>query len=58
MQVKYVKKIYEIKLNEIDYVNKVNELRKLAEVYENVFDTHDVVNVRCGMKVKSKKIKS
>ena len=49
MQVKYVQKIYEIKINEADYLNKINELRKLIKVYESVFDTHGVLNVRCDI---------
>ena len=49
IQLKYIKKIYEIKLNETDYLNKINELRKLVKTYESVFDTHDVVNVRCDI---------
>ena len=38
IQAKYNKKIYEMKINEIDYVNKIKELCKLAKVYESVFD--------------------
>ena len=48
MQVNYVQKIYEIKINETDYLQKFNELRKFV-VYESVFDTHDVLNVRCDI---------
>ena len=43
---KYIKKIYEIKLNDIDYLNKIKELCKLAKVHESVFDQEDVLNVR------------
>ena len=46
MQAKYIKKIYEMKLNEIDYLNKIKELCKLLKVYESVFDQKDVLNVR------------
>ena len=46
IQAKYIKKIYEIKLNEIDYLNKIKELCKLLKVYESVFDQEDVLNVR------------
>ena len=31
MQVKYVKMKYEMKIHEIDYQNKVNELRKINQ---------------------------
>ena len=44
-QAKYIKKIYEMKLNEIDYSNKIKELCKLLKVYESVFDQEDVLNV-------------
>ena len=60
MQVNYVQKIYEIKINETDYLQKFNELRKFV-VYESVFDTHDVLNVRCDisfLEVNSKKLKT
>ena len=46
IQAKYVKKICEINLNEIDYSNKNKELCKLLKVYESVFDKEDVLNVR------------
>ena len=46
IQAKYIKKIYEMKLNEIDYSNKIKELCKLLKVYESVFDQEDVLNVR------------
>ena len=50
MQVKYVQEIlYDIKINETDHLNKFNELRKLINVYESVFDTHGVLNVRCDI---------
>ena len=42
IQAKYNKKIYEMKIHEIDYVNKIKELCKLAKVYESVFDQEDV----------------
>ena len=46
IQAKYIKKIYEMKINEIDYLNKIKELCKLPKVYESVFDQDDVLNVR------------
>ena len=46
IQAKYIKKIYEIKLHEIDYLNKIKEFCKLLKVYESVFDQEDVLNVR------------
>ena len=46
IEAKYIKKIYEIKVNEIDYSNKIKELCKLLKVYESVFDQEDVLNVR------------
>ena len=46
IQVKYIKKIYEMKINEIDYSNKIKELRKLLNVYESLFDQEDVLNVK------------
>ena len=45
IQAKYIKKIYEMKINEIDYLNKIKELCKLLKVYESVFDQEDVLNV-------------
>ena len=45
IQAKYIKKIYEMKLNEIDYSNKIKELCILLKVYESVFDQEDVLNV-------------
>ena len=45
LQAKYIKKIYEMKINEIDYLNKIKELCKLLKVYESVFDQEDVLNV-------------
>ena len=45
MQVMYIKKIYEMRINHIDYQNKMNEFRKLINVYEGVFDYEDVRNV-------------
>ena len=46
IQAKYIKKIYEMKINEIDYSNKIKELRKLFNVYESLFDQEDVLNVK------------
>ena len=46
VQVKYIKKIYDMKINEIDYLNKIKELCKLLKVYGSVFDQEDVLNVR------------
>ena len=46
IQVKYIKKIYEMKINEIDYLNKIKELCKLLKVYESVVVQEDVLNVR------------
>ena len=34
-----------MKINEIDYHHKINELRKLINVYEGVFDYEDDRNV-------------
>ena len=45
-QLKYIKKIYQIKVNETDYLNKTNELIKIFEKYEGIFDNEDVSNVR------------
>ena len=45
LQAKYIKKIYEMKINEIDYLNKIKELCKLLKVYGSVFDQEDVFNV-------------
>ena len=57
MQVKYVQEIlYDIKINETDHLNKFNELRKLINVYESVFDTHGVLNVRCDISLLDGKI--
>ena len=56
IQEKYIKKIYEMKLNEIDYSNKIKELRKLLKVYESVFDQEDVLNVRRDISVLEGKI--
>ena len=56
IQVKYIKKIYEMKKNEIDYSNKIKELRKLLKVYESVFDQEDVLNVRRDISVLEGKI--
>ena len=46
MQVKYIKKICEMKIHEIDYLSEIKELCKLLKVYESVFDQEDVLNVR------------
>ena len=56
IQAKYIKKIYEIKLNEIDYSNKIKELCKLLKVYESVFDQEDVLNVRRDISILEGKI--
>ena len=56
IQAKYIKKIYEIKLNEIDYSSKCKELCKLLKVYESVFDQEDVLNVRRDISLLEDKI--
>ena len=56
IQAKYVKKIYEMKTNEIDYLNKIKELCKLLKVYESVFDQEDVLNVRRDISILEGKI--
>ena len=56
IQAKYIKKIYEMKINEIDYSNKIKELCKLLKVYESVFDQEDVLNVRRDISVLEGKI--
>ena len=56
IQTKYIKKIYEMKLHEIDYLSKVKELWKLAKVYESVFDQEDVLNVRRDISILEGKI--
>ena len=45
-QLKYIKKIYQIKINETDYLNKINELIKLLKRYEGILVNEDVCNVR------------
>ena len=50
IQAKYIKKIYETKLNEID------ELCKLLKVYESVFDQEDALNVRRDISILEGKI--
>ena len=45
-QLKYIKKIYEIKMNETDYLNKINESEKLLKRYEGIFDEEDACNVK------------
>ena len=45
-QLKYIKKIYQIKINETDYLNKINELIKLLKKYEGILVNEDVCNVR------------
>ena len=45
-QLKYIKKIYQIKINETDYLNKINELIKLLKRYEGILVNKDVCNVR------------
>ena len=56
IQVKYIKKIYEMKINEIDYLNKIKELCKLLKVYEGVFDQEDILNVRRDISILEGKI--
>ena len=56
IQVKYIKKIYEMKINETGYLNKIKELRKWAKVHESVFDQEDVLNVRCDISILEGKI--
>ena len=56
IQARYIKKIYETKLNEIDYLNKIKELCKLLKVYESVFDQEDVLNVRRDISILEGKI--
>ena len=56
IQAKYIKKIYEMKVNEIDYSNKIKELCKLLKVYESVFDQEDVLNVRRDISILEGKI--
>ena len=55
-QVKYIKMIYEMKINEVEYLNKIKELRKLSKVYEGVFDQENVLNVRCDISILEGKI--
>ena len=53
--------IYEIKINETDYLNEIKELIKLLNNYEGIFDNEDVCNVKSDIsfwKVKFKKINS
>ena len=56
IQAKYIKKIYEMKINEIDYLNRIKELCKLLKVYESVFDQEDVLNVRRDISILEGKI--
>ena len=56
IQAEYIKKIYEMKLNEIDYLSKIKELCKLLKVYESVFDREDVLNVRRDISILDGKI--
>ena len=56
IQVKYIKKIYDMKINEIDYLNKMKVLCKLIKVYESVFDQEDVLNVRRDISILEGKI--
>ena len=56
IQAKYIKKIYEMKIHEIDYLNKIKELRKLPKVYESVFYQEDVLNVRRDISILESKI--
>ena len=50
-QLKYIKKIYEIKINETDYLNRTNESIKLLKNYEGIFDHEDVCNVNSEISV-------
>ena len=43
---KYNQMIYEIKVNETDYLNKIKEFIKLLNNYEGIFDNEDVCNVK------------
>ena len=45
-QLKYIKKIYQKKNSETDYLNKISELIKLLKKYEGIFDDEDVCNVK------------
>ena len=45
-----------MKINEIDYLNKIKELCKLLKVYESVFDQEDVLNVRRDISLLENKI--
>ena len=45
-QLKYIKKIYQKKISETDYLNKISELIKLLKKYEGIFDDEDVCNVK------------
>ena len=56
IQAKYIKKTYEMKLNETDYLNKIKELCKLLNVYESIFDQEDVLNVRRDISILEGKI--
>ena len=56
IQAKYIKKIYEMKINEIDYLNKIKELCNLLKVHESVFDQEDVLNVRRDISILESKI--
>ena len=51
IQVKYIKKIHDMKMNEVEYLNKIKELRKSWKIYESVFDQEDVLNVRCDISI-------
>ena len=55
-QMKYIKKIYEIRINEIDYKNKISELIKLMRVYESVFDNEDIINIKSDISMLESKI--
>ena len=48
-QLKYIQKICEININEADYLNKINELRKLFKNWEGVVGTEDVCNGKSDM---------
>ena len=53
---KYTKKIYEMKIHEIDYLSKINELKESIKVYEGVIDYEDVRDVTYDISVLEGKI--
>ena len=56
IQMKYIKKIYEFKINELYYRNKINELLKLLKVYKDVFDNNDIRNIKDDISMLEDKI--